>query len=450
MNRKRIIFLTIIALIIVIIVSQYPKLHIATGYGAKCMASGVFVANRDPLDVKKQDLDYSIVKYTKSKIDYKKKSVTTSLFGLSKQTALFREGVGCTLIDTEDDGSVSMEPFEKPKVNHDALWRKPWPNGDKIKDTIFQELDTAKLYSAVYNAFDKKGGNKKRTAAVIVLFKGEIVAEKYWKKEGIKAETPLWGWSMNKSIINAITGILVREGVLKIEEPAPIRLWKNDNRKDITINNLLRMESGLKWDENYASVSDATKMLYRSNNTHLSSISTPLEKSPGTKWEYSSGTTNILSGIIRQKIGNDIEYLSLPYKELFNKIGMHNTTLETDAVGNFVGSSYAYSTARDWARFGLLYYNDGVWEGDTILPKGWVNYTSTPSESSKGKYGAHFWVNKSGSLPDVPEDTYTCRGHRGQRIFIIPSRSLVVVRLGFSETHFNHNNFLKEVLSSTD
>ena len=122
--------------------------------------------------------------------------------------------------------------------------------------------------------------------------------------------------------------------------------------------------------------------------------------------------------------------------------------IETDAAGNFVGSSYGYATARDWARFGLLYYKDGVWKGDTILPRGWVGYTTTQAVASKGEYGAQFWLNKSKKLPDAPQDLYSCNGHRGQRVFIIPSRKLVVVRLGFSEDGFDQNEFIKGILAA--
>jgi hypothetical protein len=449
--RKRSIIISItIIILITVVVSQYPKLYIATGYGAKCLASGVFVAKRDPVDVVEQDLDYSIIKYTKSRIDYENKTVTTSFFGLAKQTAYYREDVGCSLFAPEKSEALKKISFEKPEVNQDALWRKPWPVGDKIKDTIFHEINIEELSSAINNAFDRNGENSKKTAAVVVVYKGEIIGEKYWKEKGINAEIPLWSWSMNKSIVNALTGILVKKGALSIDDPAPVEEWKSDGRKFITINNLLQMSSGLKWNEDYGSVSDVNKMLYRSNDCYQTAISVLFGTTPDTEWYYSSGTTNILSGIIRNTIGNDNEYLAFPYKELFNKTDMHSITMETDAAGNFVGSSYAYATARDWARFGLLYYNDGIWQGDTILPAGWVEYSTTPAKASNGKYGAQFWLNKSKSVPDAPEDMYKCDGHRGQTIFIIPSRNLVVVRLGFSEVNFDFNDFIKEILASIE
>jgi CubicO group peptidase (beta-lactamase class C family) len=151
---------------------------------------------------------------------------------------------------------------------------------------------------------------------------------------------------------------------------------------------------------------------------------------------------------VRKTLNNDQQYHSFPYAEIFLRIGMSSMKMEADADGNYVGSSYGYATAKDWAKFGQLYLQDGIWKGDSIFAKNWVSYTTTPAKTANGKYGAQFWLNRSKELPDVPEDMYACQGHRGQRIFIIPSRQLVVVRLGFSEVHFDHNQFLNEILKS--
>ncbi len=427
--------------------SQYPKLYIATGYGAKCLASGIFVAGRDAQSVQDLDLNYSIVKYTKSTIDYQNKSVTTSFFGLAGQTAVYREGYGCCLVGEQQIGDLQKNSVQLP-APVPGIWNRPWPEGDRMKDTVFPEIDQKQLNSSINLAFDLPGNKSKQTAAVVVVYDGVIVGEKYWTERDITANTKLWGWSMNKSIVNAMVGILVKQGKLNVNSLAPVPEWLNDKRRDITLNNLMQMSSGLKWDENYGDVSDATKMLYRESNTFQTAISAPYGKKPGTDWKYSSGTSNILSGIVRSTIKIDQQYHLFPYQYLFQKIGMNSFLFETDASGNFVGSSYGYGTARDWARFGLLYYYDGVWKGDTILPKGWVDYSRTIAPSSEGKYGAQFWLNQSSGLPDAPKDMFSCQGHRGQRIFIIPSRKLVVVRLGFSEESFDHNGFLKNILSA--
>jgi len=449
MKRKIVILVVIIASLIIIVGSQYPKLYIATGYGAKSMATAVFVAGRDPLMVKATDLDYSIVKYTQNVVDYENKSVTSSFWGMAKQTAIYRKGLGCCLIGGLSADSLQAFTFTIPIKKRESVWKLAWPYGDRLKDTIYPEIDSSKMRTAINAAFDTSLEFKKRTAAVVVIYKGELIAEKYATELGITSDTRIWGWSMTKSIINAMAGVLNRQGKLNLNSTAPVSQWLNDRRRDITINDLMHMSSGLKWNEDYGDVSSATNMLYRSADCYKIAISVPYENKPGTEWKYSSGTSNILSGIIRTMIGNDLVYHEFPYREILNKIGITSMILETDAVGNFVGSSNSYATARDWARFGLLYYNDGVLKGDTILPKGWVNYTRTPAEASKGEYGAQFWLNRSKKLPDVPEDMFSSNGHRGQRVYIIPSRNFIVVRLGFSEEGFNHNDFLKGILAAT-
>lgn len=447
MKRSIWIPLLIVAAILIIGTSQYPKLSIATGYGAKCMASGVFVAGREANSVKENDLDYSIVKYTSSKIDYQEKSVTTTIFGLAKQKAIYREGLGCCLVTEQQ----SLPQLKAPSLQNNVatrLWRNPWPNGEGKSDSLFSDLDTTKLQKAVDWAFDESGVKLKRTAAVVVIYKGKLVAEQYWKEQSITPDTRLWGWSMNKSIVNAMVGVLVKQGKLSVQASAPIEEWLRDKRREIKINDLLHMSSGLKWNEDYGDLSDVTTMLYKEPDCYRFAIGSPYEKEPDSEYKYSSGTTNILSGIIRKTLNNDQQYFEFPYHEIANKIGMSSLLLEPDANGNFVGSSYGYATARDWAKFGQLYLQDGVWKGDSILPKGWVSYTTTPAKAANGKYGALFWLNRSGDLPDVPKDMFACQGHRGQRVFIIPSKQLVVIRLGFGEEKFDHNQFLKGILSA--
>jgi len=446
--KKRIwIPLAIIVVILIIGTSQYPKLYIATGYGAKCLASAIFVAGRDPDLIKANDLDYSVVKYTTSKINYEEKSVTTTIFGFAKQKAIYKEGFGCFLVD-ESSSPESLPVHSLPKSSTEYDWKKVWPEGDTMSDTIFPEINTNALHRAVDAAFDETGMKEKRTAAVVVIYKGKMVAEKYWKNQAITPDTKLWGWSMDKSIVNAMVGILVKKGKLAVNATAPVAEWLNDKRRDITLNDLLHMSSGLKWNEDYGDVSDVTTMLYRERNCYKTAINVPLEKQPNTEWKYSSGTANILSGIVRNTLNNDHQYFEFPYVEIFRKIGMNSMVYETDASGYFVGSSYGYATARDWAKFGQLYLQDGVWKGDTILPKGWVTYTRTPADAAKGKYGAQFWLNRSRELKDVPEDMFYCEGHRGQQIAIFPSNHMVVVRLGFGEDKFNFNQFLKEIIKS--
>jgi hypothetical protein len=446
--KKRIwIPLAIVAILLVIATSQYPKLYVATGYGAKCMASGIFVAGRDPQMVKKNDLDYSIVKYTTSKINYEEKSVTTSLFGLASQKAIYREGFGCCLVSERSPNDIG-KGYSQSKSGVTHVWKLPWPDGDALSDTIFPEIDYKQLGAFVESAFDQPGYNNKRTAAVVVAYKGKLISEHYWKEQSITPETKLWGWSMNKSVVNAMVGVLVKQKKISLEALAPVEEWIKDKRREIKINDLLHMSSGLKWNEDYGDLSDVTTMLYKEENCYQYAIDFPFENEPDTHWKYSSGTTNIVSGIIRKTLNDDNLYHEFPYKEIFNKIGMSSMILETDARGNFVGSSYGYATARDWAKFGQLYLQNGVWKRDSIFNPDWVRFTQSSAKAANGKYGAFFWLNRNKELPDAPVDMFSCEGHRGQRIFIIPSRYIVVVRLGFAEDKFDHNKFLKAILAS--
>ncbi len=447
MRKKLWIPLVAGIVLFVIAISQYPKLYVATGYGAKCMATGIFVAGREARNIQENDLDYSFVKYTNSKINYTEKSVITSFYGLAAQKAVYREGYGCYLAG-ESSGNVSMSGHSLPSVTDEQSWKKLWPEGDAKFDSIIPGLDLNKLQVALDNAFDLPGIKEKRTAAIVIAYKGKLVAEQYWKEQSINAETRLAGWSMNKSIVNAMVGILVKDGKLALHASAPVVEWLKDNRKDITISDLLQMSSGLKWNEDYGDISDVTTMLYRESDSYRFAIGFPAEKQPGALWKYSSGTANILSGIVRRAFNNDQQYISFPYTRIFRKIGMNSMIMEADASGNLVGSSFGYATARDWARFGQLFLQNGVWQGDSILPRGWVDYSRTPAKASNGVYGACFWLNRSKSLPAAPDDLYACEGHRGQRVFILPSRNLVIVRLGFAEDKFNHNEFIKAVLAT--
>src|SRR5665647_1130138 len=239
--KKRIwIPLLIVASVLIIGTSQYPKLYIATGYGAKCMASGIFVAGRVPENIKANDLDYSIVKYTTSKIDYTEKSVTTTLFGLAKQKAIYREGFGCFLVD-ESYSPDSFPTRSQHRISAGAEWKRAWPEGDAMSDTVFQEIDQVQLQRVVDDSFDKAGTKIKETAAIVVVYKGKLVAEQYWKEQDITPETKIWGWSMDKSIVNAMVGILVKQGKLAVNALAPVKEWQMDRRRDITINDLLHM-----------------------------------------------------------------------------------------------------------------------------------------------------------------------------------------------------------------
>lgn len=253
---------------------------------------------------------------------------------------------------------------------------------------------------------------------------------------------------MTKSVTNAMVGLLVKDGKLDVTKPTPITEWANDNRKLITLDNLLRMSSGLKFEEVYSGISDATKMLFSKAGAGQYAIQSPIEGPPATKWYYSSGTSNILQEIIRRQCKTHAEYLNFPHQRLFQKLGMNTAHLEPDASGTFVGSSFMYASARDWAKFGQLYAQDGIWKGERLLPEGWVAYSSRETPHSDGRYAAQFWtyIRKEG----LPADSFTMNGFEGQFVLIIPSKQLVAVRLGCSpeEKYFNEVRFFKEIAAA--
>ena len=440
-------FLKIVAIVIVVIlvylrISIYPQLDLISGFSAKSVASGHFIDGRSLEIIEQGDNDIDKIDWATNEINGAEKFTTSSVHGLKVRKAIFRKGLGATLIN--DDFDVS-KPYEVPK----RIFLKnnlPYPFGNnEPKDTVFSNVDYDKLQNAVATAFDKKGEKNKRTRSVVIIYKDKLIAEKY--ATDFSKNSKLLGWSMTKSITGTYFGILQHQGKIDIMKPAPIDEWANDERSKITINDLLHMNSGLEWEENYNTISDATKMLFQAEDMTKSQIDKPLVGKPNNTWNYSSGTTNLLSGILRKQFKTHQEYLDFWYSSLIDKIGMSSMIVETDMAGNFVGSSYSYATTRDWAKFGLLYLHKGNWNGEQIFDENWAKYVATPTNSSNGIYGAQFWLNANGDFPDVPRDMYRCSGYQGQMVIIIPSLNLVVVRMGLSED-FDVNKFLKEVIAS--
>ena len=279
----------------------------------------------------------------------------------------------------------------------------------------------------------------RQTRAVAVVYDGQLIAERY--APGFGPDMPILGWSMSKSVTNALVGLLVRQGRLVLHDPAPVPEWRatEDPRGDITLDQLLRMSSGLAFEEIYRPLTDATDMLYGAHDFGAFAAQSHLEAPPDQKWHYSSGTANIIARIVRyeaEKTGPN--YYRFMREALFDRIGMTSAVMEPDSSGTFVGSSYTVATVRDWARFGLLYLQDGMWNGERILPEGWVEYTTTPTPGApKGQYGALFWLNAGAPgnpanrlWPHAPVDAYAAQGFQEQKVIMIPSRKLVLVRLG--------------------
>ncbi|MEA1785332.1 serine hydrolase [Arenibacter sp. GZD96] len=427
-------------LLVLAIIYNYPKLHIISGFAAKNMASTVFIAKRSVESINKNDHNVPLIKLANSEVDKENQKASASVFGLMKREAVYRDGLGAVLLNSHDT-LVNSTPNRTP-VRRDA----PFPYGQgEPRDTIFENVDYPMLEAAIGKAFSDSETQKTRT--VLVLYKDRIIAEHY--TDGFTKNTPILGWSATKSVLATLYGILEYQGTLNVTQTASIEAWKNDNRRQITLNHLLRMQSGLAWDEDYAAISDVTKMLFLDGDMSLAQKNKQAIAKPGEKWNYSSGTSNLLSGILRQQFKSHQAYLDFPYHALIDKIGMHSMLLETDMVGNFVGSSYAWATTRDWAKFGLLYLHKGNWNGEQLFKPSWVAYVTQPTEHSNGTYGAHFWLNAHGKFPDVPRDMYSANGYQGQYVFIIPSKEVVVVRTGLAENpKFDVNLFLKDILAA--
>ena len=427
---KKVLYAILILLAVIIIgASVYLNslLPIITGYAAKNLCSAVFVSGREQSEVEAADLNFSFISYTKNRVDVTDQSVTSRfLWGRSK--AIYRDGFGVTLVRDADEESLRNIKFPEggeAGYSGDTL---PWPMGDIILDTI-TGIDLGELESVTGSLVgdNEYGGS---AYAIIVLYNGMPVAEAY--KPQFSASTPFLSWSMAKSITNALVGVMVREDGLNINSTGILPQWDGDSRNSISLHNLMQMQSGLEWNEDYGNRSDVTVMLHCTGDFAEYAINQDLAYDPGTHWYYSSGTTNIVSYFIRQQFENDGEYYAFPYTRLFHRIGITDAVLEPDASGTFVASSYLYMTARDYARFALLFLNDGIFNNERILPEGWVDYSVTPASASEGGYGSFFWLNRAGEVPSAPEDMYMCIGHDGQRIFMMPSQDLAVVVLGYS------------------
>lgn len=422
--------------------TNYPRLNIIAGYSAKSMNSSVFLAHRTFEYTDNHDNNFNPIDLAYDEIDKTTNTTEATVFGILTRKAIYRDGLGSVLVPRN---AKVPKKFTKPNRNRPPL-PKPYPYGNgKQIDTIFPNIDYKRLEIALDSAFDNR--NEQNTRAVLVIYKDHIIAERYAR--GFDKNSLLLGWSMTKSLTGTFFGILQHQGKLDINDTLNMPQWLNDSRSEITIKNLLNMNSGLAWEEDYENISDVTKMLFLTDNMAKIQAEKEMVGKRDSSWNYSSGTTNLLSGLLRKQFKTHQEYLDFWYGVLIDKIGMYSMVVETDFSGNFVGSSYGWATARDWGKFGLLYLKGGRWNGEQLFGKNWMDFITTPTPTSNGKYGGHFWLNAHGQFPDVPKNLFSANGYQDQRVFILPSQQMVVVRLGLTNNDsFDTNAFLKRILES--
>ncbi len=445
MTRRRLIFIlattTALSALAFAAARARDVPRVATGFVANILCSSTFVSGLDPDRVLAETTAAMpgtglITWALRATVDRARKDVTVTLLGLGRSHAVYRQGFGCYLDHGDAVADISL-----PADTRQAEVLLPAIAGPALVAPINPQLD-----AALGRAFaEPEAPPLRHTKAIVVLKDGQIVAERY--ADGYGIDTPALGFSATKSVISALTGILVRQGKLALDRPAPVAAWQNagDPRHAITLDHLLRHTAGLAIGNSLqaslgAALEPVNRMKFMESDMARYAESIELATPPGSAWNYNDGNYVILSHLIRDAAGGHAtDVLRFARQELFGPLGMHNVTFEFDASGNPEGSSQMLATARDWARFGMLYLNDGIVGGRRILPEGWVDYSSSPTPDAWVGYGAGFWTNRGDSFGanyrvghGWPRDAFFAKGTIGQYVIVIPSERLVIVRLGVS------------------
>lgn len=430
---------------------------IAAGYKALTMCSAMFIGGRTQAQVEALELTGTYPEYDAllpkltAKVDQSNQRITVEFDPAMPPRLAEKGATGCTINPIGAAvGGAMIRVTERP--GSEAPPEKPWPLGDgKIAPR-----PSPKLTAAVSAAFTNTGP---RTVGVVVIANGKIAAERY--ADGFGPFTANRTWSVAKSLTGTLVGVAVQQGIAKTGDPAVIPEWRTgsintpgiqadapaDPRAAITLDQLIHMASGL----HSATGGSRTDAVYFGGTAVTEeTVAWPLEVKPGTRFRYANNDILLAMRSLRASMG-DQRYATFPDDALFKPLGMRHTVAERDWKGNYILSSQVWSTARDLARFGMLYLNDGVWDGKRILPEGWVKYVATPSgpqPDGEFGYGATFWLlNKS---PGVPADTFAAFGNRGQYVVIVPSRKVVIVRRGEDATgaRFDIAKFTADVLAA--
>lgn len=416
-----------------------PRVRLATAMTSHLICSQVFVAGQNPEQAYRemvlampgmQRADWAL-NYS---VDPVRREVRATAGGVFAHRAVYREGQGCVIVP--DDAPVASAAA--PPAQAGAA--PPLLASVAGQDVVAPANE--RLAAAIDAAFAEVGGAPlRRTKAIVVIHNGRVVGERY--APGVGVDTPMLSFSAAKSVVNALIGILVREGRLSVNQRAPIAAWSaaGDARASITIDQLLRHTSGLALSQDYSGFDQASRMHFLERDMAAFAERAPAAAPPGSRWAYSDGNYVILSRIIRDSVGgNPADVVALARRELFGPLGMGSVTIEFDAAGTPMGSSYLYASARDWARFGMLYLGDGAVGGQRILPRDWVRYSAAPTPGADLGYGAGFWTNRGGSegarrriAAGMPADAFFAGGVLGQYIVVVPSANLVVVRFGIND-----------------
>ncbi len=438
--------------------------HIAA-MAAHHLCSGMFVVGRDyqrtPQRVFEEDIEqfpqyFAWQDDMEWSVDLEEKTASVWGSGFETRRAEYNGDQGCTILPLGMDG-VAFTPTRVERNIPDPT-TTPWPTGDVGAYASFDEVDPIKLAAAFEWMMDQTENN---TRAVVVAYRGKIIGERY--APGWTKNTPQISWSQGKSIASALTGILVQQGEFGLDDKAPVPEWhgEGDPRNAIKVKHLLRMSSGLDFinnsigrPESWFNTNEHFRIYFDGINVFEHAIDQPMDQEPDAEFRYRNSDPLSLSRIARTTVeGRGDDWLTFPQRALFDRIGARNYLLEPDAWGNFIISGYDYGSAHDWLRFGLLHLWDGVWEGERILPEGWVEFISSPAPGARNQeYGGLFWLNLNDSYDRLPADAYSARGFMGQTTMIMPSRDMVVVRLGPSPGNAPRyfNEFVGRVLDAIE
>lgn len=414
-----------------IAIARQDALQLASAAAAKIVCSNVFIAKRDVGAILRDDLlalGHPIFRLMKIDVSVVQHSVDAGIFGLvSERHAQYVEGRGCVNVLNDQPWDRPAAAQLPPTTNAAALW----PTGEKV-----QLSDNRRLQAAVNDPALQGPGMR----AIVVVYNGRIVAEAYG--QGFTASTPLLGWSMTKSVTAALVGMAIKDGKLSLDQKHLFPQWKGDARSDISVADLMAMASGLKWNEDQGLLTDPGRMEYLVRDAAAFARNRALVAPPGTTFHYSSGDTVLLTRLWQNAIGEAA--LSYPRERLFNPLGMNSAAIEADEAGTYLGEGFLYANAHDWARFGEFLRLGGEWNGQQLLPTGFVDYMRSPARASDEGQGPVYgrgqvWLARGQGF-DLPADTFMMQGHLRQVIAIIPSRKLVILRMGMTREDIGYSN----------